>query len=691
MKITIFRKQKNGSESIANEEFESFMTRLLSDTREEYILRYRDVYPRLDGVGDWVYIDRIPTFCPSAEYYKNKSGQRVFRLYNGVSVLRISGLNNALEIENAKRQAALFPQTLCAMQGAEGHSLLVWTLATLPDGSLPKDEEAAKLFCAQAYATSVMCYQPTLEFCIEVEEPSIDKRFLLTVDEKPYINPHPTPFIIEQPTDTTIRSVIKQGDPQNDLDRLKPSAEAYVTFTNIFEAAYKRATLTTSDWKNMSVGNKITRIADVCADAGLPEEEVTERLLWHFYKEDTPSVRAIVNSVYSDKKGLGARLPMSKHQVIAFRLREFLKRRYEIRYNEVLQMTEYRERMSLRFIYKELDRRELNSIHHEACLEGIEPTFSEVENLVNSNFTPRYNPITEYLDNLPTWDGKDRMNALAQMVPNDNPYWDRLFTRWFLSMVAHWMNCDSMHANQTAPILIGAQGFRKSTFCRTLLPPELQQFFTDSIDFRSNVEAERCLGRFLLVNIDEFDQLNERQFAFVKHLFQKPNTNHRRMYSETIGTQRRYASFIGTSNHDEILCDPTGNRRYLCVNVTAPIHVEQAIDYRQLYAQAKHLILHGERFYLNDEDEAIIRLLNEQFEVETPIEELFLAAFSVPTSNDSPGQWLTTTQILECLMSLPTFNRSTDRSPSKLGKVLKKLNLQKRRMRHGYEYYVKRN
>ena len=99
----------------------------------------------------------------------------------------------------------------------------------------------------------------------------------------------------------------------------------------------------------------------------------------------------------------------------------------------------------------------------------------------------------------------------------------------------------------------------------------MQTFFTDSIDFRSNIKAERCLSRFLLVNIDEFDQLSEKQFAFVKHVFQKPQTNIRHMYSEAIGTQRRYASFIGTSNHQEVLRDSTGNRRYICVEVTAPI------------------------------------------------------------------------------------------------------------------------
>lgn len=690
MKISIFKKQKTGNESVANEEFNNFISRISHDVNGMYITKYRESLPYLNNRENWIHIDRIPTVCPVSEWFRKKSGEHEMRVYNGISVLTVEGLNNVLEVEKVKKQAALFPQVLCAMMGADGESVSIWTLATLPDGSLPKGEKLAKLFCAQAYATSVRCIQPSLEFKISIEEPTLDKRMMLTVDDKPYVNLHSAPFIIEQPTEDSIKKIIEVGDPQHRLERVKPSAETYVTFTTLFNEASRRAHASLASWKH---GHEpqllITRIAQECAECGLPEEEVATRLVWRFFKEPEHEVRGTVNNIYNEYKGLGFGFPMSKHQIIAFRLREFLKRRYEIRYNEVLAMTEYRQRMSLQFLFKELDRRELNTIHHEACIEGIEPTFSEVDELVHSNYTPVYNPIQEYMDELPKWDGKDRISKLARMVPNDNPHWERLFSRWFLSMVAHWMNCDTTHANQTAPILIGAQGYRKSTFCRMMLPPELQMFFTDSIDFRSNVEAERCLSRFLLVNIDEFDQLSEKQFAFVKHLFQKPVTNIRKMYSETIGTQRRYASFIGTSNHNEILRDPTGNRRYICVEVTEPIHTEEPIDHAQLYAQAKHLIQHGERYYLNDEDEALIRQTNERFEIETPLEQLFLATFSKGVDND--GEWLSSTEIMEILKSRPTFNKSHDLNAIKLGQVLLKLKIQKDRKRKGFVYFVKRN
>lgn len=689
MKISLFRNKKDGYQTIVNEDFNDFISRIAKDSHEKYITKFREAIPYIKDKESWKFYDRIPRVCPMSEYIKNMDDECNFRTYNGISVLTIEGLNNVLEIEKVKRQVSIFPQVLCALMGADGMSVSVWTLATLPDGTLPNDENLAKLFCAQAYAKSVRCLQPSLEFKISLEEPTLDRKILLTVDDKPFINQYPTPFLIEQPTEDSIKKIINIGDPQNHLERIKPSAEAYVTFTTLFNAACARAHDSLPEWRHGHEPQEIiTHIAQECASCGLPEEEVATRLIWRFKEEMESDIRGTVNNIYKEFKGISYRSALTKHQRIAFRLREFLSRRFEIRYNEVLAITEYRPRMSLQFMFKELDRRELNTIHHEACIEGIDPTFSEVEQLVHSNYTPIYNPIQEYLDELPTWDGKDRIGELAAMVPNNNPYWNRLFSRWFISMVAHWMNCDTTHANQTAPILIGAQGYRKSTFCRLILPPELQMFFTDSINFSSNVEAERCLSRFLLVNIDEFDQLNEKQFAFVKHLFQKPVTNRRRMYSDTIGTQRRYASFIGTSNHDEILRDPTGNRRYICVEVTEPIHINKSIDYPQLYAQAKHLIMHGERYYLNDEDEALLKETNRKFEMETPLEQLFLTAFSKP--NDD-GEWLTTTEIMATLKKLPTFNKQKDLNPIKLGRTLIKLKINKERKSQGYVYFVKRN
>lgn len=76
------------------------------------------------------------------------------------------------------------------------------------------------------------------------------------------------------------------------------------------------------------------------------------------------------------------------------------------------------------------------------------------------------------------------------------------------------------YANSTSPILVGPQAYRKSTFCRLILPPCLQAYYTDSIDFSRKRDAELYLNRFLLINMDEFDQISIAQQPFLKHILQ---------------------------------------------------------------------------------------------------------------------------------------------------------------------------
>lgn len=76
----------------------------------------------------------------------------------------------------------------------------------------------------------------------------------------------------------------------------------------------------------------------------------------------------------------------------------------------------------------------------------------DISRYIYSNRIPVFNPLEDYLYDLPHWDGKDRILALAQTVPCNNPYWAELFHRWFLNMVAHWRgNTDKKYANSVSP------------------------------------------------------------------------------------------------------------------------------------------------------------------------------------------------------------------------------------------------
>ena len=115
-----------------------------------------------------------------------------------------------------------------------------------------------------------------------------------------------------------------------------------------------------------------------------------------------------------------------------------MERRYEFRYNTVLNDLEYRQRNSIHFYFRPVDRRVRNTVAINALKEGIRAWDRDVERYLTSEYVSLYNPVEEYLCSVGRWDGKDRIRALANLVPCNNPHWRELFYRWFLSMVAHW-------------------------------------------------------------------------------------------------------------------------------------------------------------------------------------------------------------------------------------------------------------
>ena len=160
-----------------------------------------------------------------------------------------------------------------------------------------------------------------------------------------------------------------------------------------------------------------------------------------------------------------------------------------------------------------------------------------------------------------------------------------------------------------------------------MIPPALRAYYTDSIDFSQKRDAELYLNRFALINIDEFDQITLPQQGFLKHILQKPVVNLVETALRSVLELQRYASFIGTSNQKDLLTDPSGSRRFICIEVTGNIDTTQPIDYEQLYAQAMHEIHHGERYWFDSEDEQIMTENNREFEQTPAMLQLFYQYF----------------------------------------------------------------
>lgn len=365
---------------------------------------------------------------------------------------------------------------------------------------------------------------------------------------------------------------------------------------------------------------------------------------------------------------------------------EFMKRRYEFRYNILKEDVEYREKQLPGDRFSTLDELSFNSISLNALSENIPLWDRDVKRYIFSDRIPRYSPIRQYMAELPAWDGTDHIRRLADTLPCNNPAWRDRFYIWFLSMVAHWGGQDEMHANSASPLLVGRQGCGKSTWCRNLLPPELREYYTDSIDFSNKRDAELLLNRFALINIDEFDSVSPSHQAFLKHILQKPAINARRPYKRSIRPMKRYASFIATSNNADLLNDPTGSRRFICIELNGNIDQHQPVNHAQLYAQAATALRNNERYWFTHEEEAAIIRSNQQFQ-QIPIEEqLFFQYFRLPETGET-CELLSAAEILRRIEQRSKIKTGV-RNMALFGRILLKNNVVKKHTKTGNYYHV---
>jgi len=334
---------------------------------------------------------------------------------------------------------------------------------------------------------------------------------------------------------------------------------------------------------------------------------------------------------------------------ITRRLLDYLERKYEMRYNTALGCAEIRKAGSNE-PFVPADERMRNTIAIKARLDGIDAWDKDIRRYTESGFVKAFNPVDDFLKGLQgRWDGNNHIEALADCVPNDNARWAEWFHTWFLAMVAQWMGLDNAHGNSVAPLLISRQGYRKSTFCKRLLPEVLQWGYNDNLVISEKQNTLRAMTQSLLINIDEFNTLSAKtQDGFLKNVMQLASVKLRQPYRQQQVTLPRVASFIATANVSDVFSDPSGCRRFIAVTLTGPIRLPDRIDYEQLYAQAVAELEAGRRYWFDEADTQEIMANNVQYQQRTPAEALFFECFSIP-KDLAKGAYMTAASIFSLL------------------------------------------
>ncbi|MBO4215341.1 MAG: helicase, partial [Bacteroidaceae bacterium] len=301
-----------------------------------------------------------------------------------------------------------------------------------------------------------------------------------------------------------------------------------------------------------------------------------------------------------------------------------------------------------------------------------------------------YNPIADYLTALPAWDGQNHVGKLFERLPGVDSEQMGYLSTWLRSVVAHWLQMDTLHGNECVLTLIGAQGCGKTTFVTRLLPLHLREYYLDHLNLSNKFDKEMALTNNLLVNLDELDAIRPSQHASLKQTLSKNKVNGRPIYGASQEDRPRYASFVATTNNPHPLTDVTGSRRYICLTVPEGQYVDNTgeIDYAQLYAQVLHeLRVQKSPYWFNNSEVARIQEMNREYMEKKDIAEIVISCFRKPLP-DEPSTSMNCERLLEVISRRYPSVKSTHSTRVYLGRAMKALGFESTDCGHVAHYKV---
>ena len=337
-------------------------------------------------------------------------------------------------------------------------------------------------------------------------------------------------------------------------------------------------------------------------------------------------------------------------------IEEFLMEYYRFRQNILSGKVEFSTKMNNGEFgpFETLTQKSLNTIilrAKEDAGDEMKNPQADIKLYVTSDLVPKFDPIADYLNSLPKWDGHNYVADLFGRIPGITSEQAAFLAKWLRSAVAHWLQMDTLHANEVVPTFIGAQGCGKTTFLRRLLPEHLRQYYLDHLNLSNKFDKEMALTNNLLVNLDELEAIRPSQQASLKQTLSKNKVNGRPIFGCVQEDRARYASFVSTTNNPHPLTDATGSRRYICMQIPDGKFIDNDgdINYEQLYAQVLYELRELNAPYWFDNDEvARIQDLNQNYLEQKDMACLVEACFRKP-EEDEHAETMNSTEMLKVI------------------------------------------
>jgi putative DNA primase/helicase len=221
-----------------------------------------------------------------------------------------------------------------------------------------------------------------------------------------------------------------------------------------------------------------------------------------------------------------------------------------------------------------------------------------------------FHPILDYLRSL-EWDKTPRVDRILidYFGAADNMYTREAIRKMLVGAVARVFD-PGVKFDLVLTLVSQEQGTGKSSFLKALG----QSWFSDTFITVQGKEAFEQLQGAWLIEMAELSGLRKADIEAIKHFISKQEDMFRPAYARTPETYPRQCVFIATTNESTFLRDPSGNRRFMPVD----IHNIKLVDNEklksflgdkslidQIWAEAVYLYRKGEALYLSREAEKI--------------------------------------------------------------------------------------
>ncbi|MGL5964517.1 MAG: VapE domain-containing protein [Fusobacteriaceae bacterium] len=228
-----------------------------------------------------------------------------------------------------------------------------------------------------------------------------------------------------------------------------------------------------------------------------------------------------------------------------------------------------------------------------------------------------HHPVREYLGGL-VWDRLARLDTVCERIihAEATPINVTVVRAWFIAAVARAMKPGCKV--DTALVFVGPQGCFKSTFFRVLAG----RYFSDTaVDIESKDAMMQINGAWIY-ELGELDHVTSRAHAGrLKAFVTSQVDKYRPPFARAVLPQPRSNVIVGSTNEDQFLNDPTGDRRFHCVRINGRVDIGVLAEERdQLWAEAVVAYNAGEAWWLTQEAEAALRESSEAFRVVDPWE-----------------------------------------------------------------------